>query len=153
MDPRFEGDARVRYVYMSYCNDEGVSGSPPRGWLRWDRHTGEQLKWLAPPGCFCEEVVLIPKRRVDGGGGAEAAAEEDVADAWVAAMMFDSRRNASCLCILDAARICVADNLPLEIGAAHGSVWALSEATTCLRSGPLRRYPELQIERALADLD
>ena len=53
---------------MSYCNDEGVSGSPPRGWLRWDRHTGEQLKWLAPPGCFCEEVVLIPKRRVDGGG-------------------------------------------------------------------------------------
>ena len=105
MDPRFEGDARVRYVYMSYCNDEGVSGSPPRGWLRWDRHTGEQLKWLAPPGCFCEEVVLIPKRRVDGGGGAEVAAEEDVADAWVAAMMFDSRRNASCLCILDAARI------------------------------------------------
>ena len=76
---------------------------------RWDRHTGEQLKWIAPPGCFCEEVVLIPKRRVggdvDGSGGAEAAAEEDMADCWVVAMMLDSRRNASCLCILDAARI------------------------------------------------
>ena len=59
--------------------------------------------WVA--NCFCEEVVLIPKRRVDGGGAAEVAAEEDVADAWVAAMMFDSRRNASCLCILDAALI------------------------------------------------
>ena len=54
-------------------------------------------------------MVLIPKRRVDGdvdgSGGAEVAAEEDVADCWVAAMMLDSRRNASCLCILDAARI------------------------------------------------
>ena len=38
VDPRYEGDARVRYVYMSYCNDEGVSGSPPMGWMRWDWH-------------------------------------------------------------------------------------------------------------------
>ena len=101
VDPRYEGDARVRYVYMSYCNDEGVSGSPPMGWMRWDRHTGEELKWLAPPGCFCEEVVLVPKQRA---GGAAAAAE-DTADAWVVAMMLDSSRGASCICVLDAARI------------------------------------------------
>ena len=46
-----------------------------------------------------------------GGGGGDAAGaaapprpEEDTADAWVAAMMFDSNRDASCLCVLDAAR-------------------------------------------------
>ena len=57
VDPRFEGDARVRYVYMSYCNDDGVSGSPPIGWMRWDRTTGEERKWVAPPSltdiCLC----------------------------------------------------------------------------------------------------
>jgi all-trans-8'-apo-beta-carotenal 15,15'-oxygenase len=111
VDPRFEGDARVRYVYMSYCNDDGVSGSTPIGWMRWDRTTGEERKWVAPPGCFCEEVVVIPKARGGGGGGGDAAGaaasprpEEDTADAWVAAMMFDSNRDASCLCVLDAAR-------------------------------------------------
>ena len=34
-----DGDAAVRYVYMSYCNEEGDSGSPPIGWARWDRQT------------------------------------------------------------------------------------------------------------------
>ena len=89
-----------RYVYMSYCNPEG-SGSPPIGWMRWDRQTGEERTWLAPPNCFCEEVVVIPKLR----GGEAAAADEDAADAWVAAMMFDADKGASCLCVLDAARI------------------------------------------------
>ncbi|KOO36613.1 retinal pigment epithelial membrane protein, partial [Chrysochromulina tobinii] len=64
VDPRFEGDARCRYLYMSYCNDldsEGqpgasVSGSPPIGYARWDRHTDETIVWRAPPNTFCEEV-------------------------------------------------------------------------------------------------
>ena len=25
VDPRFDGDARCRYIYMSYCNPEGES--------------------------------------------------------------------------------------------------------------------------------
>ena len=77
VDPRFEGDARVRYVYMSYCNDDGVSGSPPIGWMRWDPTTGEARTWVAPPGCFCEEVVVIPKARGGGGGGGEDRAARD----------------------------------------------------------------------------
>ena len=45
VDPRFDGDARCRYIYMSYCNPEGESGSPPLGWVRWDRQTGESVLW------------------------------------------------------------------------------------------------------------
>ena len=95
VDPRFDGDARVRYVYMSYCNPEGNSGSPPIGWARYDRLTGETLIWKAPPKNFCEEVVVIPRP------AAEGEPETDEADVWIAAMMFDADAGKSCLCILD----------------------------------------------------
>lgn len=94
VDPRFDGDAAVRYVYMSYCNEEGDSGSPPIGWARWDRQTGEKEVWLAPPNHFCEEVVVIPRP------GKEEATQDE-ADCWVAAMMFNADAGKSCLCILD----------------------------------------------------
>ncbi len=107
VDPRFEGKPSARYFYMSYCNREGESGSPPVGWLRYDRLSGEEVVWKAPHGCFCEEVVVIPKRRGAAAGaaaaGAAAEAEEDVADAWFVAMMYDSGRRASCLAVLDCA--------------------------------------------------
>jgi len=96
VDPRFDGDPRVRYVYMSYCNAAGESGSPPIGWARWDRVTGETQVWRAPPDTFCEEVVVIPRPSDATGGGAE-----DMADVWVAGMMFDAQRGRSCLAILD----------------------------------------------------
>jgi len=94
IDPRFEGDARCRYIYMSYCNAEGNSGSPPIGWARWDRLTGETVVWRAPAGSFCEEVVIIPKAE-------ETRATQDTADVWLAGMLFDSERGVSCLAILD----------------------------------------------------
>jgi len=97
VDPRFEGDARVRYVYMSWCNTEGESGSPPVGWCRWDRQTGESIIWHAPPRTFCEEVVVIPRPR----DGDEAVPAADEADVWVAAMMFDADSGRSSLAILD----------------------------------------------------
>ena len=101
VDPRFEGDEKVRYVYMSYCNEEGNSGSPPIGWCRWDRQTGDMRIWKAPPRTFCEEVVIIPK---DGKLGADSV-EADEADVWVAAMMFDADKGRSALAILDGADI------------------------------------------------
>ena len=100
VDPRFDGDAKVRYVYMSYCNPEGNSGSPPIGWARYDRRTGETRVWKAPPSTFCEEVVVIPRPRA-----ADAPPpEEDEADVWVAAMMYDASKGRSCLAILDGDR-------------------------------------------------
>jgi len=100
VDPRFEGDHRCRYLYMSYCNDgapSGSSGSPPIGWMRWDRQTGEQLVWKAPPRTFCEEVVVIPRPTAAD----EDAAVADAADCWIAGMMYDADRDASCLAILN----------------------------------------------------
>ena len=88
---------------MSYCNEEGDSGSPPIGWARWDRQTGEKVVWCAPPNTFCEEVVVIPRPLAEE-SDAPATPLVDKADCWVAAMMFDSNRDASCLCVLDAAR-------------------------------------------------
>ena len=80
---------------MSWCNEEGQSGSPPVGWTRWDRNTGEMVTWRAPPRTFCEEVVVIPRPR-EGEPPAD-----DAADVWVAAMMFDADKGQSCLAILD----------------------------------------------------
>jgi all-trans-8'-apo-beta-carotenal 15,15'-oxygenase len=128
VDPRFEGDARCRYLYMSYCNDldsEGqpgasVSGSPPIGYARWDRQTDETIMWRAPPNTFCEEVVVIPRPRGGNGGSSSGASassasgvgstsdaipSSDEADVWIAAMMFDATRGQSCLAILDGDRI------------------------------------------------
>mmetsp|Transcript_110241 Transcript_110241/g.212448 ORF Transcript_110241/g.212448 Transcript_110241/m.212448 type:complete len:657 (+) Transcript_110241:86-2056(+) len=98
IDPRFEGDSRVRYVYMSYCNPEGVSGSPPLGWARWDRQTGELAVWRAPPRTFCEEIVVIPRPRTEARTSDE---ETDEADVWIAGMMFDADSGRSSLAILD----------------------------------------------------
>ena len=106
VDPRFEGDARCRYVYMSLCNEEGVSGSPPVGWMRWDRQSGHTQKWWAPEGCFCEEILVIPRgpRGAAGAAGdAGDAGDADTADAYLAGMLYDSNRGASCLALLDAA--------------------------------------------------
>ena len=51
VDPRFDGGEAVRYFYMSYCNPDGNSGTPPVGWARWDRHTGEtQVAESGRPG-------------------------------------------------------------------------------------------------------
>ena len=96
VDPRFDGLPSVRYVYMSYCSEE-ESGSPPIGWARWDRQTNEKIIWRAPPRCFCEELVVIPRPRADDA----PAATEDEGDCWVAAMMFDADAGRSCLAILD----------------------------------------------------
>ena len=101
VDPRFDGDVRVRYVYTSYCNPEGNSGSPPVGWARYDRRTGETAVWTAPEATFCEEVVIIPRPRASGA----MPPDEDNADVWVAAMMFDARAGKSCLAILDGDRL------------------------------------------------
>lgn len=103
VDPRFDGTSAVRYVYMSYCNEEGDSGSPPIGWARWDRQTGEKVVWHAPPNTFCEEVVVIPRPSVEDSGAAGSAAAPlvDRADCWIAAMMFDADAGKSCLAILD----------------------------------------------------
>jgi len=114
VDPRFDGDASVRYVFMSYCNEEGVSGSPPIGWLRYDRRTGEKKIWTAPPNTFCEEVVVIPRPRNtgsassnhDGSSGSIASGpygmgDVDEADCWIAAMLFDANAGKSALAILD----------------------------------------------------
>jgi len=104
----------------------GNSGSPPTGWSRWDRRTGETKLWRAPARTFCEEVVVIPRPRVRGAGGeaggdmeGEAGGEagaapvppsrgdeadvppSDEADVWLAAMMFDADARRSCLCILN----------------------------------------------------
>ena len=99
VDPRFDGDAAVRYVYMSWCNEEGQSGSPPVGWARWDRRTEQLAVWRAPPRTFCEEVVVIPRPPCAGQNG--EVAREDVADVWIAAMMFDADAGRSCLAILN----------------------------------------------------
>jgi carotenoid cleavage dioxygenase-like enzyme len=113
---------------MSYCNDldsEGqpgasVSGSPPIGYARWDRHTDETIVWRAPPNTFCEEGVVIPRPRGGNGGSSSGASassasgvgstsdaipSSDEADVWIAAMMFDATRGQSCLAILDGDRI------------------------------------------------
>ena len=56
-----------RYIFMTWSNGlfggagASVSGSPPVGWARFDRSTGEAQQWVAPLGCFCEEPVMIPK--------------------------------------------------------------------------------------------
>ncbi|KAL1510135.1 hypothetical protein AB1Y20_006467 [Prymnesium parvum] len=91
-DPRFDGDERMRYLYMSYCNDEGVSGSPTIGWARYDRHTDTTLVWRAPPLAFCEELVVIPRSET---------AQEDSADVWLAGLIFDSESGRSSLAILN----------------------------------------------------
>jgi len=93
VDPRFEGAAGARYVFMSWCNAEGVSGSPPIGWCRYDTRTGENVIWRAPPNTFCEEVVVIPRD--------DSIPDADDADVWVAAMMFDADKGRSALAILD----------------------------------------------------
>jgi len=110
VDPRLEarlmpssvaGDAAEDYkddlavphcAYMSYCNDDDISG-PPIGWLRVNLGTGERAHWAAPlrSGQFAEEVVVVPK--VDGMGS------------WLLGMLSDARRKQSCLCILDGERI------------------------------------------------
>ena len=59
-----------------------------------DDSTGETVVWEAPPYCFCEEVVIIPRPR-------DEPLVTDDADVWVAAMMFDATAGRSCLAILD----------------------------------------------------
>ena len=97
VDPRYDGTPSCRYVHMSLCNTPGESGSPPIGYLRYDLREGESVRWWAPHGTFCEELVVIPK---EGGGGGD-----DEADAWLAGMMYDSTRGRSCLGIFDAAAL------------------------------------------------
>ena len=104
VDPRFEGDANVRFVYMSFCADEPTSGTPPIGWQRYDRTTGEVVRWTAAANTFCEEIVVIPKPRQGEEAGA-APPEADEADAYLAGMMYDHSKARSCLAIFDAARL------------------------------------------------
>ncbi|EOD18175.1 hypothetical protein EMIHUDRAFT_447970 [Emiliania huxleyi CCMP1516] len=100
VDPRFEGDGRVRYIFMSWCNAEGESGSPPVGYCRFDRLTGKTQVWRAPPRTFCEEVVVIP-RPAEAGRASAGGEEADVADVWLAGMMYSADVGRSCLAILD----------------------------------------------------
>lgn len=100
VDPRFEGDGRVRHIFMSWCNAEGESGSPPVGYCRFDRLTGKTQVWRAPPRTFCEEVVVIP-RPAEAGRASAGGEEADVADVWLAGMMYSADVGRSCLAILD----------------------------------------------------
>ena len=63
VDPRYDGTPSCRYVHMSLCNTPGESGSPPIGYLRYDLRERESVRWWAPHGTFCEELVVIPKER------------------------------------------------------------------------------------------
>ena len=61
VNPLFEGRRECRYVYASVSNETRCSG-PPLGYVRVDVATGETQTWWAGNRCFCEEVVVVPKR-------------------------------------------------------------------------------------------
>ena len=129
--------SQVRYVYMSFSNAGGESGSPPIGWQRLDLRTGEVQRWLAPPRTFCEEVVVVPKAREAGGGGGGAGGGADVADAWLAAMFYDADRGVSGLAILDAANVAAGPvcRLWLRQGVPHGLHGCFVEGALYGRAG------------------
>ena len=88
INPLYEGKP-VRYAFMSVGSQIGVS-SPPLGYLKLDRATGERQVWYAPEHTYCEEVVVVPK---------EGAKDED--DVYLLATMFDAVEEKSSLGIFD----------------------------------------------------
>ena len=68
-----------------------------KGYLRLDLETGKKQEWLAPMHTFCEEVVVVQKKR-NKKERKEIEIEDDV---WVLGSMFDAVKNKACVGIFD----------------------------------------------------
>lgn len=88
INPNIEG-LPVRYIWMSIGSSSGLS-SPPIGYMRLDRHTGDRQIWMAPIHTYCEEVVVVPKSNTEA---------ED--ECWIVASLFDSVKELSSVAIFD----------------------------------------------------
>ena len=88
INPNMEG-LPVRYIWMSIGSSSGLS-SPPIGYTRLDRHTGDRQIWMAPIHTYCEEVVVVPKSNTEA---------ED--ECWIVASLFDSVKVLSSVAIFD----------------------------------------------------
>ena len=88
INPNMEG-LPVRYIWMSIGSSSGLS-SPPIGYMRLDRHTGDRQIWMAPIHTYCEEVIVVPKSNTEA---------ED--DCWIVASLFDSVKELSSVAIFD----------------------------------------------------
>ena len=109
VNPLFEGRRECRYVYASVSNETRCSG-PPLGYVRVDVATGETQTWWAGNRCFCEEVVVVPKRSHASGAGPDADADAREEECWVLGMVADhdpenGARGKSSLLILDGADV------------------------------------------------
>ena len=109
VNPLFEGRRECRYVYASVSNETRCSG-PPLGYVRVDVATGETQTWWAGNRCFCEEVVVVPKRSRASGVGSDADADAREEECWVLGMVADhdpenGARGKSSLLILDGADV------------------------------------------------
>jgi carotenoid cleavage dioxygenase-like enzyme len=68
-----------------------------KGYLRLDLETGKKQEWLAPMHTYCEEVVVVQKKR-NKKERKEIEIEDDV---WVLGSMFDAVKNKACVGIFD----------------------------------------------------
>jgi all-trans-8'-apo-beta-carotenal 15,15'-oxygenase len=84
IDPRGAGGPR-RFVWLT------VTAGAARGIARLDLESGDESRWLPPPGHHASEAVFAPRP----GGSAED-------DGWVLVLVYDDRTGSSHLAVLDA---------------------------------------------------
>ncbi|GAB5029434.1 carotenoid oxygenase [Nannochloropsis oceanica] len=97
-----------RYAYVNaLVREEGFIDTVAKLDLR-EGGRMEPHTWSVPSGCFAGEAVFIPKGRKEG--GREGEAEED--EGYLVFYVFDSRRQASDLVVIDAQKM---ENPPLAV--------------------------------------
>lgn len=71
--------------------------------MRLDLLTGEKQEWRAPLHTFCEELVIVSKKKGDKkkSKNAEKDEDEDNDDVWLLASMFNAKTNKACVGIFD----------------------------------------------------
>lgn len=73
--------------------------------MRLDLLTGEKQEWHAPLHTFCEELVIVSKKKGDQKKSKNAKEDEDAHedndDVWLLASMFNAKTNKACVGIFD----------------------------------------------------
>ena len=98
VNPNYESQ-KARYLWMSIGSLEGIS-SPPLGYLKLDLETGDSQKWFAPLHNYCEELVIVPKSKVNDD---DLLSEDDV---YLIATIFNANINKSKIAIFDGKDMC-----------------------------------------------
>jgi len=108
-----------RYAYVNaLVRDEGFIDSVAKLDLR-EGGRMEPHRWSVPPGCFAGEAVFVPR------GGGEGGREED--EGYLVFYVFDSRRQASDLVIIDAQKMedppLAVVHLPVRVPYSYHGAW------------------------------